>query len=159
MTLRKPFSSFWWLALLISAGLFGLTGTAQAVKYQVSILDPDNWVKDPWLNNQGEIVWCDKKQGDTTYKNYQIFYYDARQGGSPRVISLMEKENTLPQINDQGQVIWLAKVTESDNDLYYWDARLGGSAKNLSERPNLEDRNPRLNQQGKVVWQGWDGQD
>ena len=140
------------LLLLISAVLW-IPLSAAAENYTTKYIKGLNVTEKQDFNDRGQMVWVD---------SHQVYFWDAGVGGDPLKLSVNGGLN--PQLNSQGQVVW-AEVSYDGwstyyKDVYYWDSGIKGSSprkiSNNSYGPNIQ---PLINNQGQVVWQGYDGHD
>lgn len=107
--------------------------------------------KCPKINNRGEIVWEVSFFPDDT----EIMFYD---GQAVRQFTDNNDQDYSPQINDQGKVAWLGNVGR-------WNQRGeillsdGKEVTWLTDNKIKEKRNIRINGEGQVVWEEYDGHD
>ena len=105
----------------------------------------------------GQAVWSVGFEGD-------IYYWDARIGGAPKIITDIDAkfyDDKSPKINELGQIIWEKEEYGIDGwrDIYYCDTRLGTTGKNIVQLESYLNGNSQINDQGQVVWTGYDGVD
>lgn len=98
----------------------------------------------PKINNNGRVVWFGY---DGT--NWEIF--SANWDGSNLVnVSNNSYENEYPEINDAGQVVWHAWLSDTNSEIYTAPAT-GGTARRVTNN-TFEDWYPQINATGTIVW-------
>jgi Tol biopolymer transport system component len=100
----------------------------------------------PKINNNGRVVWFGH---DGT--NWEI--YSANADGTNLVNvsnNLNTYENEYPEINDAGQVVWHAWVSDTNSEIYTAPAT-GGTVRRITNN-TFEDWYPQINAAGTVVW-------
>lgn len=118
----------------------------------------------PAINNNGAIVfqgWVNKsadyEKGRTGGYGYagafEIFMVDENGILKKLTDSRPDMDNQSPHINDRGMVVWSGLADENNTEIYLYD---GNTTKRLSNNKS-QDRRPRINNSGDVVWYGSDG--
>ena len=101
----------------------------------------------PQINDNAQVVW---KNGGGYYA--EIFFYNGSE-----IVQLTSNgwEDSAPQINNDGWVVWRGKEDGgSDTDIYLFD---GTNTINISHNDvgsNPNDSTPQINNNGWVVWKG-----
>lgn len=124
------------------------------------------------INVNGEIVFTIGISNEYYNSSTAIFYYDVRAGGEAKQISRTDTKpgtihgyaNSIPEINDNCQIVWFGEACRADNTLtyaiYYYDARVGGDAKiisNIDAPSSWSFGDPKINNKGQVIWDQADG--
>jgi hypothetical protein len=73
-------------------------------------------------------------------------------------ISNNSLDNSCPQINASGQVVWFG-FDGSDDEIYYYDTRVAGETRHQITNNSLYDYYPQINANGQIVWVESDGND
>jgi methionine-rich copper-binding protein CopC len=133
-----------------------------------NISEEENPQSDDWysqISDLGHVVWQGRKpEADLDpAPDWDIYYYDR---DTSTITNISENKNPhrddlLPQINIQGDVVWVGQKTPSNEDqeavwdIYYYD-RGTSTATNISENNNPlgDDSRPQINAHGDVVWHG-----
>ena len=114
----------------------------------------DNETEDfyPMINSAGVVVW----QGHDGTDN-EIFVYS---NGVISQITNNDFDDLSPQINDAGDIAWLAMGDATgDIGIYMFQASNQTISKLSDTFTGHYDSIPDINNQGKIVWSGWDGND
>lgn len=123
---------------------------ADAVPVQITDNDTEDWF--PMINAAGVVVW----QGHDGNDNEIFVYAD----GVITQITDNITEDLRPQINDAGDIAWLAMgATDADNGIYIYQVSNQTISKLSDSYTGHYDSVPDINNQGQVIWSGWDGND
>jgi hypothetical protein len=124
-------------------------------------LNPDGDDLDPQINDQGHVVWRGQKEilEAGPMPDWDIYYYDGSKTTNISETLNPDGDDSDPQINDQGHVVWNGRKSPpgsdqlADNHIYYYD---GSKTINIHETLNLDGNGwgPQINAQGNVVWIG-----
>ncbi len=123
---------------------------ADTTPVQITDNETEDWF--PMINASGVVVW----QGNDGNDN-EIFAYD---NGVITQITDNSTEDLSPQINDAGDIAWLSMGdAESGIGIYMYQASTQTINKLSDSYSGHYDSVPDINNQGKIVWSGWDGND
>ncbi len=116
--------------------------------YQLTDDDNDNYM--PQINNNGQVVWLGA--GD-------IYFWDGIHPAGPtitRVTTTDYWENSY-HINDNGEIVWYGGPggVSMNYEIYFWD---GNDSYQITDN-TLGDHEPKINNNGRVVWNKFDGHD
>ncbi len=121
---------------------------ADTVPVQITDNETEDWF--PMINASGVVVW----QGHDGNDN-EIYAYA---NGVTTQITDNNFEDLSPQINDAGDIAWLA-MGENEIGVYLFQASNQTISKLSDTYTGHYDSVPDINNQGKIVWGGWDGND
>ena len=114
-------------------------------QYNIEQITNDSYLNTyPKISNNGHMVWVSDA---ITMGLGDIYLYN---GVSGNKISIDGYRNSNPKINNIGQVVW-SGTNGIDTEIFYYD---GSVTINLSNRSELDDYEPDLNDNGFVVWRG-----
>lgn len=111
----------------------------------------------PQINDAGRVVW----HTWSNQTNTQIWSTNAT-GGTPVLLSTAAGYNWWPQINNASpaEVVWMRRANsaagQDDWEIWY-SLATGGGATALTAN-NTHDQHPQIDDDGRIVWQGFDGQ-
>ncbi len=106
----------------------------------------------PRIADNGHVTWmADMVEGGLPHY-LQIYLYD---GTETKRISEGTHNCWYPQIGGNGHVAWHG-IDYPDFELFVWD---GAQVHRLTDDLMGDDEDPRINADGVVVWESWDGSD
>jgi hypothetical protein len=107
----------------------------------------DHW---PQINANGQIVWSGYNGTSTN-----IYLYDLSNPTIPVNISNSSIFSSHPQINNKNQIVWISGAVGSAGEIFFYDPLDDPATPiNISQTPNIDDMEPKINTNGQVVWAG-----
>lgn len=102
----------------------------------------------PQINSRGDVVWL---EFSAITNNYGIYLHNYNGTIIKNISNSAEPSiDTRPQISNYG-VVWTSVPSgESDSEIYLYN---GTSVRRLTDN-NVDDEDPQINDQGRVVWVG-----
>jgi hypothetical protein len=141
--------------LCLSIPWLTLADPALARQFNVVKITEVAEIREPQINNLGQIVWLGAPDDDPT-GNHQIFQYTPGGGsGSIRQVTSGRGYMFNLRLNSRGQMVWVEAVgLEWHIYLYAPDPGGGPGTITLLSAGSQNNDNPQINDQGQVVWQG-----
>ena len=118
-----------------------------ATPIQITTNDAEDWY--PVMNASGQVAWMGHDGVD-----WEIFLYA---DGSVIQVTDNATDDLYPQINTAGDLAWLT-FNQTQIEISFYEASTGKIAK-INATSAHYNSIPVMNDQGKIVWNGWDGTD
>ncbi|WP_303721868.1 hypothetical protein [Malonomonas rubra] len=120
------------------------------VPVQITDNETEDWF--PMINSAGVVVWQGSDGND-----FEIYAYS---NGVISQITDNDFDDLSPQINDTGDIAWLAMGDATSGIGIYLYQTSNQTISKLSDTfTGHYDSVPDINNDGKIVWSGWDGND